>query len=195
MKKASALVEEFPEKFTREKVPIRDLMEEFENRSLILVILILALPNLLPFVNALGITQVTSFLLLFFTIQMIRGSVRPWLPKRILNYEIKRERMIVIANRASRVLRFIEKHIKTRYETLADEKFAPVYGFILFLLAFALFLPIPLFNVPPALIMIFMLLGYLQRDGLVLIISTLAAVISLTALSYALYVLGLYIIA
>ena len=192
---AGKIIQKFPDKFDQEEIAVRDLIEEFDGRSLELVILILAVPNLVPFINALGITHVTGALMLFFTGQMMTGSSRPWFPKFILNLKIKKTKLVKVLDKVTPFIRRVGLLMRRRMEGLCDEKLRKLYGFVLFVLTVILCLPIPFVNVPPVAIMVIILLGYFQHDGFFCLIGLIITPIFLVALYYSLMYVGAHLFA
>jgi hypothetical protein len=77
------------------------------------------------------------------------------------------------------VLRYLEKVIHPRWPTPIDATKRLVGAVVVMLSIAVVFTPIPLSNVPPALVIALISLAYLEEDGLLLSISLLAAVIVL----------------
>jgi hypothetical protein len=72
-------------------------------------------------------------------------------------------------------LRWIETWSHPRWPAIGEQTRIP--GIAASVLALLLFLPIPLFNLPPALALVILALGLIQRDGLLIAAGCLGAVV------------------
>lgn len=190
MPSASEVIEKLPDQLKGKEVTVSDVMDEMNGRSLLLTILILIVPNLLPFVNALGITYITGILLLIFTTRMMIGSRTPWLPGWVKKLKTKRKNIRSMSEKAVPVFKTLEKFIKPRAQNLVSGKIRIFYAFLLFLMTIVLLLPIPFINVLPALIMTIITLGMIQRDGIVAATGGILAIILAAAIVYAVFAVG-----
>jgi hypothetical protein len=76
------------------------------------------------------------------------------------------------------VLRYLERFIHPRWPT-PFETTKRVVGAVILLLDGLLLAPVPLSNVPPALVIIAIAIAYLEEDGVLLCITLVAAVLLL----------------
>jgi hypothetical protein len=99
-------------------------------------------------------------------------GIRPRLPGFVARREISHEKLVRLIHGVERVLLRLEKVIKPRQEWLTHKFWHWMIGFSLCAAAVALALPIPIpwNNVPPAVVLMFLALGLLERDGVMLII-------------------------
>ena len=79
------------------------------------------------------------------------------------------------------MLKYLEKVIHPRWPTPHEATKRLVGTVVAILSASLVFIPIPLSNVVPALVIAMISLAYLEEDGLLLVIGVVAAVIVLTA--------------
>jgi hypothetical protein len=174
---ASDLLEELHDAFPNEKVTVSELIDRLEGRAIGLLLLILALPMCIP--NVPGISTIFGTLLLAPAIQMIVAGGGLWLPRRVRNWEFSREGLQRAIKVATPYLRRIEHFIRPRWSWLTAAPFTILFGVQVLVMAAVLMLPIPFGNWPPAMTLAMMALGLLQRDGLLLLLSTPAALASI----------------
>src|SRR3984893_17348426 len=85
-----------------------------------------------------------------------------------------------VVQRSVPVLRYLEKVVHPRWHTPLKTTKRLVGTVVVILSATLVFIPIPLSNVVPALVIALISLAYVEEDGLLLLIALLAAVIVLT---------------
>jgi hypothetical protein len=88
--------------------------------------------------------------------------------------------------RAVRVLKYLERLIHPRWRT-PFEATQRVVGFVILLLSAILLLPVPLSNLPPALVILLISLALIEDDGVLLAAAFLGAVILLSVASVAIW--------
>jgi hypothetical protein len=92
-----------------------------------------------------------------------------------------------LGRRAIPLLQYLEKAVYPRWPT-AFEAGKPFVGIVVLLLTGVLLLtPVPLSNVVPAILVVLISLAYIQKDGLLLCVSFLAAVILISIASAAVW--------
>jgi len=152
------------------------LMGRLRQRSFGIIMLLLALVALAP-----GASIVAGLLLMIPAVQMIAGQPAPVFPRRIAAHPLPVRHLAALVQRAVPVLRFIETMIHPRWPTPHEATKRLVGAFILLLSLTLIFVPLPLSNVVPALVIALIALAYLEEDGFLLAIALLAAIMVLTA--------------
>jgi hypothetical protein len=102
----------------------------------------------------------------------------PVFPRFIAGRTLQKQRLASMLNRAVPVLRYLEQFIRPRWQTPFEMTKRVVGGAIL-LVGILLFVPLPLSNVPPALVIILLSFAYLEEDGVLLCIALAAALVVL----------------
>jgi hypothetical protein len=124
--------------------------------------------------------------LVILAIQMLFGSKKVKLPKRINNYEIKNSTLKMISDKIVPIIKAIEKYTKPRLGFAKSVYCEQFVGFVCLVAAVAVAIPLPLTNAIPALGITVMALGLLNRDGIVIIagfvIAAVGLVIALSAI-------------
>jgi hypothetical protein len=179
----TALVSETLEKIGQKqiggKTKISELMEDFHENGILLAMIFFSLPVAIPLPYPPGFTTVMGIPLVLLSIQMLIGSKRVNLPKKINDYELKNSTLKAISDKVVPKLIYIEKYVKPRYSFAKSVYCEQFIGFVGFIAAISIALPIPLTNAIPALGIAVMALGLLNRDGLVIIAGFLITIIGL----------------
>ena len=167
---------------------VAQLRQVLKGRGFALLIILFALPFLLP-VPLPGLSTPFGFAIAFLGFRMALGK-RPWFPERIQQAKISYHVLEKIVTKAVRVALFLEKVIKPRLSWMRHRGLARLIGFIIMVngLILCLPLPFPLTNSIPALAVILLTLGRIERDG----IFTLAgSFVSLIGIGYIIFWLKL----
>ena len=141
------------------------LMGRLRRRSFGLIILLLAVVAIAP-----GFSVVAGLLLMIPAFEMIIGHTAPTFPARIAAHPLPTRHLAALVQRAVPVLRYLS----------AVDASKRLDGVVVMLLSATLFVPIPLSNVVPALVIALIALANLEEDGLLLVIALLGGAIALT---------------
>ncbi len=182
----SALLVELATDLSREQVSIADLLAALHDRALAALLLIFALPNVVPVPP--GTSAVLGAPLLFLAAQLTFGR-RPWLPAVIANRSMPRRHFAVLVTRAAPWLARAERMLRPRLGFLARPPAEYLVGFVTLVLALIVFLPIPLGNMLPALAICLCALGILERDGVWVVAGLVTAVAAVALVWGVLYAL------
>lgn len=153
------------ETFQERPVRLREVIALLQGRAYLLLMLLLSLPFLLP-IPMPGLSFLLGGVIAVIALRLTLGQ-KPWLPDRLLDRELPPKFFPTLLAGASRVLRFLEVMLKPRQLWLtASPLLVQLHAFIIFVAAFVLLLPLPPgTNFPPALCIILMAGGLLERDG------------------------------
>jgi hypothetical protein len=162
-----------------ERVTLRWLMGRLGDRSFGIVLLLLALLGLLP-----GVSTLAGALLTVPAVQMILARPGPVFPHHIAVRPFETRRLAKVIYRIVPVLRFMERFIRPRWPT-PFQTTKRVVGVVVLLLAASFLAPVPLSNVPPALVTGLIAFAYLEEDGVLLGIALLEALVMLAVGSVA----------
>jgi len=150
------------------------LMGRLRRRSFGLIILLLAVVAIAP-----GFSVVAGLLLMIPAFEMIIGHTAPTFPARIAAHSLPTRHLAALVQRAVPVLRYLETMIHPRWLAAVDAS-KRLDGVVVMLLSATLFVPIPLSNVVPALVIALIALANLEEDGVLLVLALLAGAIALT---------------
>jgi hypothetical protein len=154
------------------------LMHSLQKRSFGMIMLLLALVAIAP-----GLSIVAGLLLMIPACQMITGKSAPVFPRRIATRSLPTRHLAALVQRSVPVLRYLERVVHPRWHIPLEATKRLVGGVVLILSATLVFIPIPLSNVVPALVIALISLAYLEEDGVLLSIALLAAVMVLTVVT------------
>jgi len=150
------------------------LMGSLRKRSYGIIMLLLAIVAAAP-----GVSFIAGLLLMIPAYQMIAGHPAPIFPRRIAARPLPTRHLAALVQRAVPVLRYLEKIIHPRWPILLGATRRLVGIVVMLLSATLIFLPIPLSNVAPALVIALISLAFLEEDGLLLSIALLAGIVIL----------------
>ena len=121
-------------------------------------------------------STIPSLLLLALAIQLLAGWREPVFPVFIAYQPLPTRHLVSVGRRAVPVLQFLERAVHPRWPGAFDVLKHGVGVLILLLTVALLLTPVPLSNVPPAVIISLMSLAYVEEDGLLLTLSVAAAI-------------------
>ncbi|MFQ4145401.1 exopolysaccharide biosynthesis protein [Chlorogloeopsis sp. ULAP02] len=170
----SRLLQDFLQKHSGERIYLRDLLSELNNRAFAPLIFICALPEALPLPVA-GVSAIIGIPLMIVSAQLVLGFSKPWLPRWIANRSFKRKDFEKVINKILRYLQKYEKVIRPRWRFISSPLAQRLLGLLFLVLAFVIALPIPFGNLPPAVTIVVISLGIIEQDGVVIVLGVLAA--------------------
>ena len=168
----SALVDEA----TAERVSLGWLMDRLGERSFGIILLLLAFLAFIP-----GVSPLAGALLTIPAFQMMRAHAAPVFPRRLRCRCFETRRLVWVIRRAAPVLRYLERFMYPRWTTPFEATRRLVGGMVL-LVSLTLFVPVPLSNIPPAIVISLVALAYLEEDGVLLSLALIAAIALLAAI-------------
>jgi hypothetical protein len=172
---ASVLLQRLHDEVPSDHFTLGWLMGRLHKRSFGIIMLLLALVAIAP-----GVSIAAGLLLMIPAVQMIAGQPAPLFPRRISARRLPTRHLAALIQRAVPVLRYLKKLIHPRWP-IPHEATKRLVGAVVVMLSAALvFTPIPLSNIIPAMVIALTSLAYVEEDGLLLLISLIAAVIVLT---------------
>ena len=150
------------------------LMHSLHKRSFEIIMLLLALVAITP-----GLSILAGLLLIIPAIQMIAGKPAPVFPRRIATRSFPARHLAAVVQRAVPMLGYLERVVHPRWHTPPEATKRLVGAAVVLLSATLVFIPVPLSNVVPALVIALISLAYIEEDGLLLSIALLAAAVVL----------------
>lgn len=169
-----------------DRVSVADLLLALQDRALAALLLIFALPNVIPVPP--GTSALLGAPLLLLAAQLAFG-MRPWLPAFISRRSMPRHHFAALITRAAPWLARAERLLRPRWSVLCRPPAEYGIGLVCLLLSLIVFLPIPLGNMLPALAICLMALGILERDGLWVLAGVFTAIASVALVWGILYAL------
>jgi hypothetical protein len=176
----SAILSAIAEAQDRDRISIGDLLQALRRRALGALMFIFAVITALPMPP--GVSAVVGAPLVFLTAQLMLG-MNAWLPRIITDRSLSRVDFARVVKTASPWLAKAEGIMRPRLQFLAHRPAVHAVGFIAFIMALILLLPIPGGNMAPSVAICIMALGVLERDGLWVIIGVLTGIVSFGVLA------------
>jgi hypothetical protein len=167
---ASVLMESLAGRIGEGDLTVGAFLDQLDTRAKGLLLLLLALPMCVP--NVPGVSTIFGVLLIAPALQMTFGQRTLWLPARVRAWTFQGRGMVAAIRFSVPVLRWCEKFTRPRMVWLTQW---PMSGFVgLQTLVMALILVLPLWgaNMPPGVAVSLTGLALLQRDGLLILLST-----------------------
>ena len=186
--RTSALLRDFAGTVARDRVTMGEIVAALGDRGLGVLIAIFAIPNMLPSVVPLGNTVIGIFPLIF-AIHLIFGLDRLMLPAFIANRSITAKTLKTLVPRVADVLSWFERLLKPRLPGVTGVYVERVVGVICAVLALITIIPIPFAHNLPAVALVLIGLGLIERDGLAILIGAAIGVVG--TIIYGLVLVGL----
>lgn len=169
---ARIVAEDGPDRLT-----FTDLAAKLHGRAWGGLLLIFAAINLLPLPP--GTSVFFAIPILIVSAQMVGGRESPWFPDRIDRRGVKKTELQRLIEKMGWVESRVERIFRPRLPNLTGQTAARLIGAVCFFLALVAAIPIPLFHMAPAAAIVLFGLSLIYRDGVLVIVATVAAVLSL----------------
>jgi hypothetical protein len=167
-----------------DSVTFREILTELRHRALGFALLIFALPCCLPMPP--GIPTVCGIALVIIALNLVAARQRPWLPRAIADKSVTRADLKRIVERVGPYLERLERICKPRWPIVTDTVGKVLIGIVILALGVIMILPIPfLGNMPPGFAASVIAIGITERDGLVVLLGTLASAAAVALASVA----------
>ncbi|MCH2547968.1 MAG: exopolysaccharide biosynthesis protein [Alphaproteobacteria bacterium] len=164
----SEVLEETVGNHKADDISLGELMRILQERGFGLLMVVLVLPNCVPIPVPPGVSTIFSVPLVFLAAQMLVGHPVPWLPNWLRAKTIKRATLATMVAKLSPKLKIVEKLLKPRLTFFDSNAGERVIGFFWMIFAISIAVPLPMTNFLPGIGILFMSLGLLSRDGLVI---------------------------
>ncbi len=163
--RTSAILARFLLFHDKGNISFDEIRTSLDDRAFGFLMVILALPNLIPIIIP-GLSTILGIPLAYIGLQLMAGRNRPWFPGWITQRSFSRSRFQAMLARGLPYVVRVEHFLKPRAIWLVEGTGERVIGFIVLVLALTLTLPIPFGNGLPALAIVMFGLGLIEKDGL-----------------------------
>jgi hypothetical protein len=140
------------------------------------LLLIFAAINVLPLPP--GTSAFFALPILIVSAQMVFGRSSPWFPARLDRRGVKKQELQRLIGKMEWFEVRVERIFKPRLPALTAPSATRIIGLVCFLLALVAAIPVPLFHVAPAAAILLFGLALIYRDGALVIVASIAAVLS-----------------
>lgn len=168
-----------------ETVTLGELRDRLARRGFGLLMILLALPTLIPVLPP-GSAAAIGLLYILLSLQMLFGKDEPWLPKRLSRYRLSTRTIAALRTRGIPFLRRVERFSRLRPLLLDERIVSRGVAFIVLVLGIVLLSPLPFLNTLPALAVLLMGIGLLNRDGVFIAAGLLLTAVVLLAIGFGL---------
>lgn len=165
-------------------VTLRTLLERSGREGMLLVCALATLPFLIP-VSIPGVSTVFGAAIVLLAGALFLDRL-PWLPKRILDRSMDARKLVPVLRKGVGIVGRIDRWVKARWPGLTAGALlrvncaAMVFGGLLLMAPLG---PIPFSNTAPAVGILLLAVGLLQRDGLFVLLGYLGLVVSVAYFS------------
>lgn len=175
------------------EVSVGNLIDGLGDRAFGIILLILSIPVAIP--GPPGLPVVFGTPMLVFAAQLWLGHARPWLPRFVRRRTFPRASLLSLLRRVRPTLAALENVCRPRWLALTDRRGERWLGAYIFFCAIVLInpVPIPFSHLPLGFALAILSLGYVERDGYVILGGVIAALIGMVlnlSLTGGLLVLG-----
>lgn len=177
-RKISEILTDLSDGFSGSTVTIGEIRDSLSGRIYGVFLLLLALPNLIPFPTP-GLSTILGMPLLLLTFQLMLGMQKPWFPQTILRRTIKTEYIRQVFSRILPYIKKMERVVMPRWMCLVKPPADRIIAFICVLLSLVIMLPVPFGNALPALAICFFSIAILERDGVFAILGMVCTIASI----------------
>jgi hypothetical protein len=143
-------------------------MSRIAERGFGMLLVLLALPTLVPVLPP-GSAATIGLIYTFIGFQMLLGRKYPWLPQRIRNYRLSENAAQKLRERGVSFFKNLERFSRARWPFMETALMLRLVALTIILMGFILFTPLPFMNTIPALAVMLLGTGLLNRDGLLLL--------------------------
>ena len=161
------------------KMSVGELIDGMGGRAFSIILLLLTLPLAVP--GPPGLPTAFSIPLLLVTAQLWMGRPAPWLPNLIRKRRFARDGLLAILRKIRPRLALLESICRPRLLRMTDRHGERWVGVFYFLCAIVLCnpIPIPFSHIPLAVAMTAYALGFVERDGYLIIGASIGALIGI----------------
>ena len=161
-------------------VNLQELLRLHGDASTAVVLMLLSMTTVLPVA---GVGTLLSFAIFALAWRWMRQQETTTLPQRLgdltLNVLWTRRCLHALAWVYSRA----DRWLKPRWQALTDDRTRPGWALWIALMGFIIFLPIPFGNILPSLSLVALSLGWMFKDGLILLLSAFFGVSALALMA------------
>jgi hypothetical protein len=173
-KRTSELLKELLDTLPGGSVELGFLVQKLRTRSYGGLFIVLAALGLIP-----GISFFAGLAMIVPGLQLAIGFKAPVLPRLLRLRSLPTSTVQKIGYRILPRIKWLEQYVKPRWIRFTTPPVPNFIGLVFVALAFILMLPLPFSNLPPAIALLTLSLGMMERDGLLLFVGLTVAVIAL----------------
>lgn len=169
-------------------VSLRDLMAAIGEQGLLLLCALATLPFLFP-VSIPGVSTVFGAAIVLLAVAITLNRL-PWLPEKILDRQMDTAKLIPVMRKGVGIVSRMDKWVRPRGLHLTSGRMTVINGCVLVFAGLLLMAPfglIPFSNTAPAVGILLLTIGMIQRDGVFVMLGYLGTVLTVVYFSILLY--------
>jgi hypothetical protein len=163
-KSLSLVLDDLFQYFENRPITLGRLLAVLGEQAIAMVLLVFSIPAIIP-TPGVPAGMIFGSVLVVLSCQLVVGTRRFWLPKRLARIEVPRNLLSAMVVRLGPKLQWLETWLKPRWTGLSGHAALRPLGAIVVVMGVIIALPIPFGNVLPGLSVFFIALGLAQRDG------------------------------
>lgn len=171
-----------------ETVTLRNLMATIGEQGMLVLCAIATLPFLIP-VSIPGVSTVFGAAIVLLAVAITLNRL-PWLPQRILDRPLETAKLLPALLKGVAIVSRLDKWVRPRALTLTAGPMARINGLVLIFTGLLLMAPfglVPFSNTAPAVAILLLTMGMLQRDGIFVLLGYLSTVLTVIYFSVLFY--------
>jgi hypothetical protein len=161
--RTSKLLLDILQQHQEEKIALKDILRGMGDRAFGPALFVCAIPEALP-IPIVGFSAIIGIPLMLVSGQLFLGFKRVWLPKRIGNFSFERKFLEKAILKILHYLKKLERIIKPRWQFMSSPLANRLLGLLLLVLGVVIALPIPFGNFLPAIAIVIISLGIIEKD-------------------------------
>ncbi|HLV29034.1 MAG TPA: exopolysaccharide biosynthesis protein [Burkholderiaceae bacterium] len=171
-----------------ETVTLRELMAAIGEQGLLLLCALATLPFLIP-VSIPGVSTVFGAAIVLLAVAITLNRL-PWLPDRILDRRLDAAKLVPALHKGVKIVSRIDGWVRPRALAMTTGRMTMFNGCVLIFAGLLLMAPfglIPFSNTAPAIGILLLTIGMIQRDGVFVLLGYLGTVVTVIYFGVLLY--------
>lgn len=154
------------------RVTVGEVADRVAERGFGLLLILLALPTMIPILPP-GASAVVGAMYALLGLQMLLGLPHPWLPRQVRRYTLSPRVVAGLQVRGVAFMERLERFSRPRWTFFEQQPALRFVALLTIAVGTVLFLPLPFMNTIPALGLMMIGIGLINRDGLFILLGSL----------------------
>ncbi len=165
-------------------ISVRELIEALDSRGFGPLLIGPAIIVILPTGAIPGMPDICSLIIILMSLQILFRRKHPWIPDRLANFSFSRDKFLKALEKAKPFTERLDRVVYPRFRFFSPEAFEPVVAVMAIMLSICIMIMgfIPFLAMLPASGILFLGLGLVGRDGLMLAFAIVVFFLSLWGL-------------
>lgn len=173
--RTSVLLRQVLDELPDQPIRIGSLLMRLRRRSFGGLLILLAVIGLVP-----GISVLAGLAMTFPGVQLAIGLRSPLVPRFIRRRAISRARLVALFSRLIPLVERLERYVRPRWLAVGAPPVSNLVGLLVVGLGLVVALPLPFSNVLPAIALVCLALGLVERDGLMTLLGMACGLFALS---------------